>query len=97
MTARFWICPRQRGASWPMDRTMACRWKKTSWKATVYACAPSIRCRSTGAATLETLIYACHGDHRPDCPIIEELSAPGTEEPYALAPRRVAVALGQRR
>ncbi len=29
-------------------------------------------------ATLETLVRACRGDHRPDCPIIEDLaSAPG--------------------
>jgi Cu(I)-responsive transcriptional regulator len=26
-------------------------------------------------ATLEGLARSCHGDHRPDCPIIEELSA----------------------
>ncbi|TFZ00143.1 Cu(I)-responsive transcriptional regulator [Ramlibacter humi] len=23
--------------------------------------------------TLQTLIHCCHGDHRPDCPILEEL------------------------
>lgn len=26
-------------------------------------------------ATLETLIHACRGDHRPDCPIIEDLAS----------------------
>ena len=26
--------------------------------------------------TLEKLARACHGDHRPDCPILDELGAP---------------------
>ena len=26
-------------------------------------------------ATLETLVRACRGDHRPDCPIIEDLAS----------------------
>ncbi len=30
--------------------------------------------------TLETLIDACHGDHRPDCPIIADLENSETEE-----------------
>lgn len=25
-------------------------------------------------ATLERLIHACHGDHRPDCPILDDIS-----------------------
>lgn len=25
-------------------------------------------------ATLSTLVEACHGDHRPDCPILQDLS-----------------------
>lgn len=25
-------------------------------------------------ATLETLVHCCHGDERPDCPILDELS-----------------------
>jgi Cu(I)-responsive transcriptional regulator len=25
--------------------------------------------------TLSTLVRACHGDHRPDCPILEDLAA----------------------
>lgn len=25
-------------------------------------------------ATLQTLIYACHGDHRPDCPILADIA-----------------------
>ncbi len=28
------------------------------------------------AQTLERLVHACHGDDRPDCPILEELEAP---------------------
>ena len=24
--------------------------------------------------TLSTLVHACHGDHRPDCPILEDLA-----------------------
>ena len=27
-------------------------------------------------ATLVTLVQACHGDHRPDCPILQGLAAP---------------------
>ena len=33
--------------------------------------------------TLRTLVRACEGDHRPDCPIIEEL---GAAKPSAAAP-----------
>ncbi len=25
-------------------------------------------------ATLEKLIHACHGDHRPDCPILDDIA-----------------------
>ena len=25
-------------------------------------------------ATLNRLIHACHGDHRPDCPILEDIA-----------------------
>jgi len=31
-------------------------------------------------ATLHHLMARCHGDERPDCPIIEELAAPDEEE-----------------
>lgn len=27
-------------------------------------------------ATLEQLVHHCHGDHRPDCPILEDLAGP---------------------
>lgn len=29
--------------------------------------------------TLERLIHACHGNHRPDCPILDELADPAGE------------------
>jgi hypothetical protein len=25
-------------------------------------------------STLQTLIQACHGDHRPDCPILDDMA-----------------------
>ncbi len=28
-------------------------------------------------ATLEHLVHCCHGDERPDCPILDTLAAPG--------------------
>ena len=28
--------------------------------------------------TLANLIHCCHGDHRPDCPILEDLAGSGT-------------------
>ena len=28
--------------------------------------------------TLATLVHACHGDRRPDCPILEDLAGAGT-------------------
>ncbi|MBO9100741.1 MULTISPECIES: Cu(I)-responsive transcriptional regulator [unclassified Rhizobium] len=32
--------------------------------------------------TLETLVHACHGNDRPDCPILEELAeGPGNGQP----------------
>ena len=37
--------------------------------------------------TLRTLVRACEGDHRPNCPIIAEL---GAAKPSAAAPRRRA-------
>lgn len=30
-------------------------------------------------ATLVTLVRACHGDHRPDCPILQGLAAPPSD------------------
>lgn len=38
-------------------------------------------------ATLVTLVQACHGDHRPDCPILQGLAAPSASpEASALPP-----------
>ena len=35
------------------------------------------------ASTLETLAACCHGNDRPDCPILSELEAPSTPLPRA--------------
>lgn len=39
-------------------------------------------------ATLAHLVHCCHGDDRPDCPIIETLAADGVDPEHAGAPRR---------
>jgi MerR family copper efflux transcriptional regulator len=36
-------------------------------------------------ATLEELAAACHGDQRPDCPILRDLAGRGERKPAALA------------
>jgi Cu(I)-responsive transcriptional regulator len=45
-------------------------------------------------ATLEHLVHCCHGDDRPDCPILQELSgkkdAPAAPTPRARSGRREA-------
>ena len=41
--------------------------------------------------TLTKLVHACHGDHRPHCPILERLETDDGEEPV-IEPRRGAVA-----
>lgn len=38
--------------------------------------AGKIREMQTMQRTLEELAHRCHGDHRPDCPILEDLAAP---------------------
>lgn len=38
--------------------------------------AGKIREMQTMQRTLEQLAHRCHGDHRPDCPILEDLAAP---------------------
>ena len=43
-------------------------------------------------ATLEHLVMCCHGDNRPDCPIIDELARPAVKTgkgPAALAESRL--------
>jgi MerR family gold-responsive transcriptional activator of gol and ges genes len=37
-----------------------------------------IRAMEEMAGTLETLAACCHGDDRPDCPILDDLSGQGT-------------------
>jgi Cu(I)-responsive transcriptional regulator len=39
-------------------------------------------------ATLEHLVHCCHGDDRPDCPIIDNLSGRGAANPVPTASRR---------
>lgn len=31
--------------------------------------------------TLKTLVHCCHGDDRPDCPILDDLAAPDSTAP----------------
>lgn len=40
------------------------------------------------ADTLRHLAHNCHGDNRPDCPIIQELASSNAEQPYRPAPRK---------
>ncbi len=41
-------------------------------------------------ATLEHLVHCCHGDDRPDCPILENLAAQGSAEHGQAATRNRA-------
>ena len=36
--------------------------------------------------TLARLVDACHGDHRPECPILDDLAGPEAAEPIAANP-----------
>ncbi len=42
--------------------------------------------------TLSQLVCACHGDDRPQCPILERLSNDADDEDLSIQPRRGAVA-----
>jgi MerR family gold-responsive transcriptional activator of gol and ges genes len=42
--------------------------------------------------TLSKLVCACHGDDRPNCPILEGLSGDSDDEDLSIQPRRGAVA-----
>lgn len=42
--------------------------------------------------TLSKLVCACHGDDRPNCPILEGLSTDSDDEDLSIQPRRGAVA-----
>jgi len=44
------------------------------------------------ARTLTVLVNACHGDHRPHCPILQSLEADIENEDLAIQPRSGAVA-----
>ena len=48
-------------------------------KALALACAAELRRKSKALdamrRTLERLAVSCHGDHRPDCPILDDLEA----------------------
>ena len=39
-----------------------------------------IRALRSMRSTLETLVHSCHGDERPDCPILEDLAATSAAE-----------------
>jgi len=49
-------------------------------------------------ATLEHLVHCCHGDDRPECPILETLATPvdTPEKPPARQGRRGALRIGAR-
>lgn len=40
------------------------------------------------ADTLRHLAHNCHGDNRPDCPIIQELANSSAEQSFSPAPRK---------
>jgi MerR family copper efflux transcriptional regulator len=48
-------------------------------------------------ATLEQLVHCCHGDDRPDCPILASLADDQTAPPLALPNGQGLAALGLRR
>ena len=41
-------------------------------------------------ATLERLIHACHGDNRPDCPILDDIAGEARHVRNANAPQGAA-------
>ncbi len=43
------------------------------------------------AHTLKMLVNACHGDHRPHCPILQRLETDQKDEDLSVQPRRGAV------
>lgn len=50
-----------------------------------------IRALQDMTQTLTTLVNACQGDHRPQCPIIERLETDDLDEDVSLEPRRGAL------
>ena len=56
------------------DRSRASHDVKEIAEAHVTAIEEKVRELQSMRATLQTLIHACHGDDRPDCPILEEMA-----------------------
>jgi len=56
------------------DRTRASQDVRAIAAAHVAAIEEKVRELQSMRATLQTLIRACHGDDRPDCPILEEIA-----------------------
>ena len=48
-------------------------------------------------ATLEHLVHCCHGDERPECPILESLSGAALGPAHTRAPARHGIAPHQRK
>ena len=46
-----------------------------------------VRERQSMRATLQTLIHACHGDDRPDCPILDDIAGAAAEREGAASAR----------
>jgi Cu(I)-responsive transcriptional regulator len=44
--------------------------------------------------TLARLVQSCHGDDRPDCPILEELAQPAAQDPPPASARKKKAAHG---
>jgi MerR family transcriptional regulator, copper efflux regulator len=59
------------------DRSRASQDVRTIATAHVDAIEDKIRELQSMRATLQKLIHACHGDERPDCPILEEIAGEG--------------------
>jgi MerR family copper efflux transcriptional regulator len=56
------------------DRSRASHDVRAIAEAHVAAIEEKLRALQSMRATLQTLIHACHGDDRPDCPILEEIA-----------------------
>jgi len=59
------------------DRTRASQDVQKIAVAHVEAIEEKIRELQSMRTTLQKLISACHGDHRPDCPILEDIAGHG--------------------
>ncbi len=60
------------------DRTRASQDVRAIASAHVAAIEEKIRELQSMRGTLQKLIHACHGDERPDCPILEEMAGSET-------------------